>query len=266
MTLTVAFLLGQRPSAASVLPEVIESLRRAGATVSTWVDGAGAPTPDQLPAGGVVVLRGLAPRGLLAAGRLETAGARCCNSVAATALASDKGLVHVALTGAGVRVPPGTILSAWAEVIEAGHLGPVAVKALDGRGGLAVVLAERRQLRTSAPFPGPYLVQERLPHPGPDRKIFVIGGHLWGVLRPWPPSAPGDKRGRAFCPTADEVALATQVGRTLGLEVYGVDVVPTVTGPVMVDVNPFPGFKGAEGAASALADHLLALAHTEASP
>lgn len=266
MTRHVVFLLGQRPSATSVLPEVAERLRRAGATVSTWVHEAGSPTPDQLPTAGVVALRGLDPLGLLAAGRLEARGARCCNSAAATAVASDKGRVHVALAAAGVPVPAATIASTWAEVVEAGELGPVAVKAIDGRGGVGVVLASRHRLPTSTPFPGPYLVQERLAHPGLDRKVFVIGDHVRGVLRPWPPSAPGDKQGQAFAPTAEEVALATRVGSTLGLEVYGVDLVPTAAGPVVVDVNPFPGFKGVEGAAPALAAHLLARAHDEATP
>lgn len=262
MTVTVGFLLGQPPSGASLLPEVVEHLRRAGATA--WVCWDGVPVPVDLRGAGVVALRDVGSSGLSVAGGLEAAGVRCCNTVAATGRASSKGEVVSALAGVGLPVPAGVVVPTWAEVRRAGREGPVVAKALDGRGGTAVVVADRHGLPDRAPFAGPYLVQERLAHVGPDRKVFVIGHDVWGVLRPWPPAGLADKLGRPFSPAADEVAVARAVGVTLGLEVYGVDLVPTADGPVVVDVNAFPGFKGANGAAGALAAHLLALARSEA--
>jgi len=264
MTATVGFLLGRHPSGASVLAEVFGILRRAGVGISAWVCRADEAVPEELRSASVVALRQPGRDGIAVARRLEEAGARCCNTAAATAAASDKGAVLGALTGAGVPVPTSVILPTWAEARRAGAVGPVVVKALDGTGGTGVLLAERHGLPERAPFPGPYLVQERLAHPGPDRKVFVIGGAVWGVLRPWPPSGLSDKLGRSFDPTPEEEAVATRAGSALGLDVYGVDLVPTGDGPVVVDVNAFPGFKGVDGAAAALAAHLVALVPAEA--
>lgn len=266
MTVMVGFLLGREPSTVSVLPEVIAHLRRAGAAVSTSVCPAEETVPEGLHRAGVVALRDLGPSGLSMAERLEESGVRCCNTAGATALVSRKDAVVEVLAGAGLPVPAGVVVDTWADARRLGAAGPVAAKTLNGRGGTGVVMADRHGLPDRAPFPGPYLVQERLIHAGPDRKVFVVGTRLWGVFRPWPAPGLADKQGRPFAPAADETAVALEVGVALGLEVYGVDLVPTGDGPVVVDVNAFPGFKGVEGAAGALANHLLALASSGSRP
>jgi len=264
MSLTIGFLLGQAPSASSVLIEAIDLLRRGATPTTTWMWREDQAMPEEMFQADVVALRGLSPVGLTVARRLEAARVRCCNRVGRTALATDKSAVMDALAGAGVAIPATAVVDTWAAARRAAVLRPVVVKTLMGRGGTGVVLADRGGLADAAPFPGPYLVQERIPHRGPDRKVFVIGGHVSGVLRRWPPATLDDKRGRAFDPDPDEVAVATRAGAALGLEVYGVDLVPSDGGPVVVDVNAFPGFKGVTGAGAALAAHLLALADTEA--
>jgi len=258
VSLTIGFLLGQVPSAASVLGEVIRHLRSSATPATTWIwwEDEG---PQSVFQADVVALRGLGPVGLAVARQLETAGARCCNLVAPTTLATDKAAVVDALTAAGVAVPASVVADTWAGARQAAAVGPVVVKARYGRGGTGVVLADRGRLADRAPFPGPYLVQERLSHHGPDRKIFVIGGHVSAVQRRWPASTLDDKRGQPVAPDPREVAVATRAGSALGLEVYGVDLVPSDEGPVVVDVNAFPGFKGVAGAGAALAGHLLAL-------
>lgn len=98
---------------------------------------------------------------------------------------------------------------------------------------------------------------------GGDRKVYVVGDRVAGVLRPWPATSLQDKVGRPFKPTRIERGIAMSVGEELGLEIYGVDLLASVTGPVVVDVNAFPGFKGARGAEIWLADHLLRTACTQ---
>ncbi|MDQ4091387.1 MAG: hypothetical protein M3163_13965 [Actinomycetota bacterium] len=263
MKFAVGFVLGQHPSSRSVLREVFEHLRRAGAGVSTWVCSDGGPVPEELAEARAVALRGPNAQGLDVARRLEAAGARCCNAPEVTARASDKAVVVDALTSAGVPVPPSVLVSSWGDVLVAAGAGPIVVKMVDGSGGTGVLLAGPEGLPVSAPFPGPFLVQERLSHDGPDRKIFVVGPRIWGLLRPWPASRPADKLGRPFDPTPEDTVVAAAAGRALGLEVFGVDLVPTPRGPVVVDVNPFPGFKGVDGAALAIAGRLLTLARAE---
>src|SRR5205814_991202 len=45
-------------------------------------------------------------------------------------------------------------------------------------------------------------------------------------------------------------------GQVFGLGLYGVDIVEGVDGPWIVDVNTFPGYKGAPGAAARIADYI----------
>jgi ribosomal protein S6--L-glutamate ligase len=55
-------------------------------------------------------------------------------------------------------------------------------------------------------------------------------------------------------PEVREIALAC--GELLGLGLYGLDVIESPDGPVVVDVNYFPGYKGVDGAAASIADYI----------
>jgi glutathione synthase/RimK-type ligase-like ATP-grasp enzyme len=63
---------------------------------------------------------------------------------------------------------------------------------------------------------------------------------------------------------ADEVprewaSMALKIGRVFGLLLYGVDLLISRQGPVAIDVNAFPGFRGvprADGALIALIERL----------
>ncbi len=46
--------------------------------------------------------------------------------------------------------------------------------------------------------------------------------------------------------------ITLEIGRVFNLRLYGVDLLMTERGPIIVDVNAFPGFRGVRGAASAL--------------
>ena len=266
MRVVIGFLLGQQPSSASVLPGVIGRLRQAGADVAVHLHQDHQPLPAALHDADVVALRALGLPALRSVGRLEQAGVRCCNTVAATAAARDKAAAVAALGAGAVPIPRTHLVDGWVEARRMASESPVVVKAVYGSRGAGVVLAGREGLPELAPFAGPYLVQERLEHLGPDRKVFVIGNHVSGVLRRWPPTSLAEKLGQPFAPSPEEAAVAIRAGSALGLEVYGVDLVPTPDGPVVVDVNAFPGFKGVDGAAPALAAYLLALAGWGAEP
>jgi ribosomal protein S6--L-glutamate ligase len=59
-----------------------------------------------------------------------------------------------------------------------------------------------------------------------------------------------------------EEELALRSARTLGLGICGVDILPTPSEPVVVEVNPSPGFRHLEAAtgvdvAAAMAGELL---------
>jgi ribosomal protein S6--L-glutamate ligase len=46
--------------------------------------------------------------------------------------------------------------------------------------------------------------------------------------------------------------IAKEIGHVFNMRLYGIDLLMTEHGPIIVDVNGFPGFRGVPGADSAL--------------
>ena len=94
---------------------------------------------------------------------------------------------------------------------------------------------------------------ERVPHAGNDLKVFVAGEWMTATERPFPAASYADNLGRPS-PLPPGVAEVTrEAGRLLGLDCFGCDFVQGPDGWTLVDVNAFPGYKGAVGAPEALA-------------
>ena len=254
MSMRVAFLVGHRPSSASVLHAIVAGMRKAGGDANVYES----PYEPALLRADVVALRGLDLAALAAARWLEQAGVRCCNTVAATTLARDKAATEQALRAADVPRPRTVTVPRWNDVRSLASAGPVVVKPYAGSRGAGVVDGD--SLPEREPFTGPFVVQERVDGDGLDRKLYVVGETVRGVLRTWPPRTLADKRGTAFVPSDDERELALLTGRALGLELFGVDVLYGAAGPVVVDVNAFPGYKGVPDAASLLLHYLTSSA------
>lgn len=186
----IAFLLGKPVRGTSVFPEVFELLREAGAVVDVHLPHQEAePAPPGLLDARLIVHRGLGPSALAALQRLERAGARCCNRVAATLAVRDRMLVSRLLAGAGLPVPATVSAADWPGVIEAAAGRPVVVKAADGSvgRGAGVKVSASGDLPGEALFEGPYAVQEYVPGDGRDRKMYVAGNRVDGLLKPGPP-------------------------------------------------------------------------------
>lgn len=99
-----------------------------------------------------------------------------------------------------------------------------------------------------------YLVQPFVPNDGTDHKLYVIGDHVSGLLKPSPLLAGHLSSGAVFTVPDDLTRLALATRRACRLDLAGVDVVLGPDGPVVVDVNAFPGYRGVPGAAAAVAD------------
>jgi ribosomal protein S6--L-glutamate ligase len=251
----VRFLLGKRPGEDTLFPRLFRELASRGITVDLVLPhekGGAGVAGGQRPE--LAVQRGLRPEVMAELAGLEAIGWRFCNRVSASFAAIDRGRAMAALAAAGLAVPAAERVEDWAAAVAPGPHGAV-VKAADGRigrgAGVAFVAAGGWPARP--PFPGPWIVEERIDGDGLDRKLYFAGRACRGLLKPWPrEGAPA----RQFDPDPDLAALGHAAGRVLGLEVFGVDAVIGPRGPVIVDVNVFPGFRGVEGAAVLIADHL----------
>jgi ribosomal protein S6--L-glutamate ligase len=151
-------------------------------------------------------------------------------------------------------VPPSCIAagSEAAEQILGGL--PIIVKPVRGTSGrgIEIVSVPEDHARIGR---GPHFVQKFDRINDDDLKVYVIGDHVSIVRRPFPARTLQDKLGTPY-EDRDVAAMALKIGQLFGLELYGIDVVETRSGPVVVDVNACPGFVGCEGAGRRLADYI----------
>jgi ribosomal protein S6--L-glutamate ligase len=253
---SVVCLLGKPPRAATIFPRLFDALRARGVRVRVELPHEAGLRPEEWPPDALVVHRGLRRPLLERLAEVEAAGWRCCNPARATLAVRDRPALMDGLARAGLPTPGWRVARTWDEARRLGDGAGVVVKAVDGGQGrgAGVLRAAAAGLPVDPPFGGPYLVERFVENDGRDRKLYVAGRACFGLLKPWPRDEEATAAPFAVEPALEALALAT--GVALGLEIYGVDALLGPEGPVIVDVNVFPSFKGVEGAAETIADHL----------
>ena len=135
---------------------------------------------------------------------------------------------------------------------------PLIVKLLEGTQGLGVVLAETKKAAKSVieAFYGlsaNILVQEFIAEAnGADIRAIVVGGKVVAAYKRQ--GLEGDFRsnihrggsGSKIKLTKVEKEAAIGAARALGLDIAGVDMLQSSRGPLILEVNSSPGFKGVE--------------------
>jgi ribosomal protein S6--L-glutamate ligase len=216
---------------------------------------------DLVPEHDLYVLKSHTELSLSIAAALDEQGARLLNPYASCAATQDKLRCHRRLAAAGVPVPR-TLVTGDCDSA-AGALmsdSPLVVKPLRGHRGVGVeIVHERERLRDRVSPQAPVLVQDFVRGPGEDLKVYVVGRRVWAVRKPFSRFS-FTQAGHAV-PVSPEVAdIALRAGAALGLGVYGLDLVEGPAGPVVVDLNYFPGYKGCVDVAGPLAAYVEAYA------
>jgi ribosomal protein S6--L-glutamate ligase len=106
---------------------------------------------------------------------------------------------------------------------------------------------------------GCLLAQPYLPNPGYDVKLYNTGDEVFASVKSSPLHPGAEVVEEQIEVTAELRELALAVGRAFGLDIYGVDVLETPDGWVVLDVNDFPSFGMVPEAASRLARTVLRL-------
>jgi ribosomal protein S6--L-glutamate ligase len=108
------------------------------------------------------------------------------------------------------------------------------------------------------------LAQPYLPNPGHDVKLYNTGDEVFATVKR-SPLHPGARVVEEQIPVTRELRnLARAVGRVFGLDIYGIDVVETADGWVVLDVNDFPSFGNVPQAAWRLARTVLRVTRRQA--
>jgi ribosomal protein S6--L-glutamate ligase len=214
------------------------------------------------------LLKSYTDLGLSMAAVLHDQGARILNPYPACAALRDKVETTWRLRAAGLPTPrtwstgdPGLL----ADRLRGGPLIFKPARGVHGA-GIRIVRDEREltqfreEVAERSSFREPLLAQELVEGGGEDLKLYVSGTEVFGVRKAFSETS-FHEDGRP-CEVAPDLAeLARGCGRAFGLTLYGLDLIEGPDGPVIVDVNYFPGYRGVPGAAERMAEQIERFAH-----
>jgi ribosomal protein S6--L-glutamate ligase len=245
-----------------LLVEVTELLRRRGHQVDHATLERRLLDVDRLAVDhDLYLLKSHTELSLSVAAILHEQGARLLNPWPSCAATQDKLVAVRRLATAGIPVPRTLVTGdSLGVTVALRHRAPLVVKPLRGHRGAGVqVIADPAQLRHGPCPAAPVLLQQLVDGPGVDLKVYVVGHHVWAVRKPFGPLS-FTQPGHAVPVTREVEDIALRAGAALGLGVYGLDVIESAEGPVVVDLNYFPGYKGCAGVAAPMAAYIDAYA------
>lgn len=247
------------PTAGSVTAECIERLRQWGVRVDVVLPETLVDLNSLAASADLYLLKSVDDHVVGVASGLEAAGARCLNRAAVVRLCRDRVAVTGVLAAAGVPVPQSWTTSELPALAPLLEEGPVIVKSGKVRAGMGHRVVWDTEDLAESTLPGQQWLVQRLEQTASrDRKIYRIGDQVFGVKRRWPATSLADKHGEPFTVTAELRRISDDAARALGSDLFSLDLVETQDGPVVVDVHPFPGFKGVPNGALRLADYIFA--------
>ena len=187
--------------------------------------------------------------------RLEEEGVVVVNPAEAIEICSDKYRALWLMELAGIPVPR-TVATEDVQVamrafFELGR--DVVVKPLFGSRGIGSVRVSDpdtalRVFRSIAFQRGVIYVQEFVPHGDYDVRAFVVGERVVAamrrVARGWKKNVYLGARPEPYELPEELVELALRAAEATGCEVAGVDMLPSEGGPLVVEVNSQPGWRG----------------------
>jgi ribosomal protein S6--L-glutamate ligase len=217
---------------------------------------------DVHPPADIYLLKSHAPQALEVAHHLEQRGALVVNSHASSSACYDRLLMTQRMTEARLpwpqtwSLPPSQNLPRQREFLSTLPFPLILKSRCSYRGDLVVKVYDVEQLEALARPRNQesFILQDFVLGDGSDIKLWVVGEQVFAARR----STPLDATVAESFPLPAEIlpsdwrSLALEIGRVFDLRLYGVDLLMTEDGPVVVDVNSFPGFRGVAGADSAL--------------
>jgi ribosomal protein S6--L-glutamate ligase len=229
-----------------------------GTRTALLYNGRPLPVPD------VAVPRigaNITSRGAAIIRQLDVLGVPHTMNVEGLLLARDKMACLQVLAGHGIAVPRTVLCFTLQEVRSAAAaMGayPIVIKLLESTHGVGVALAKNPYQLTQI-AEGFLRIQDRIilqefvaESDGRDIRALVVGGKVVAAMER--KAGPNEFRAnmhrgataKAVHLSPDDKALAVQAARILGVEVAGVDLLPSDRGPLLMEVNASPGLEGIE--------------------
>jgi ribosomal protein S6--L-glutamate ligase len=195
------------------------------------------------------------------------AGVTTVNDYRAIRLARDKAVAAVRARAAGIPFPK-TWFASKSTILEQipADTYPLVIKPNNGSSCEQIfrVKSPDELAELDIGDSGCLLAQPYLPNPGYDVKLYNTGDEVFATVKR-SPLHPGAEVVEEQIPVTRELrSLARAVGRVFGLDIYGIDVIQTAEGWVVLDVNDFPSFGMVPQAAWRLARTVLRVTRRQA--
>ncbi len=195
--------------------------------------------------------------------QFEVMGIKCLNGSDSITKSRDKLHTLQLMAQHGVNIPVTSFANSFydtKDLIKIVSSAPLVVKLLEGTKGVGVVLAETNKAAESVinafrSLKADILVQQYIKESkGQDIRCFVVGGQVVASMERV--AQEGEFRAnihlgataRAIQITDEERELAIKAAKIIGLDVAGVDMVRSNSGPKLLEVNSSPGLEGIESA------------------
>jgi len=268
------------PAVNPIMRFLLDELAAAGADVSIRVPEHEIINPEQLlderPAD-LVLLKSATTLTLSLAVADEIHGVRFLNGARETLTVHDKAATVARLAAAGLPVPETYLLDGGAEQPQAsagarGEWVAKPVRAVHGRG--VAVYADLASALAAPAVPcsegshivddGTCLVQRCIGGNEADVKIYVAGERCFAGSKPFSPVSYAADDTEPFDLDHTMTEMVHAVGEALKLRCFGVDLRFLDGRPVIIDANPFPGYRGFPDAVPALRGEIeRALKHAD---
>ena len=255
---------GEEPAVNPVMQALLEALAGDGAAVSVRVPEHEVFDPLGKRSADLVLLKSDADLALSRAVADEMGGARFLNGARATLQVHDKAAAVARLAAAGLPVPKTFLFRPGLEdAVQTGVGGRWVVKPVRGVHGYGVSFHEGVVSALAAPAQtdandsfvvddGSRLLQRRVGGDEPDVKVYVANGRCFAGRKNFSVSSYETDEIEPITLDGEMERVVLAAGDILGLSCFGVDLRLDRERPVIIDANPFPGYRGFPEAVEAL--------------
>jgi len=213
---------------------------------------------EGLVPGDIVLPRSRHPFALALLKEAEVRGAVAVNPWSAVSKARNKVRGTLALARRGLPVPPTFLAHRPVDLATLDRrLFPLLLKPFQGDNARGIVLVSDPDQLEALEWPDVMtLAQPFVDVGGIDLKLYVVDRTVWATRRtsPLQPEV-SPPVAAAVSPELADLALAC--GEAFGLRLYGIDVLQTEGGPIVVDVNDFPNYTGVPDAVATIGGLLI---------
>src|SRR5437899_3025353 len=191
----------------------------------------------------------------------EAVGIPTINNSRAIRLVRDKAVAVAFAQACGLPIPVTYFVGHPRALVKVPHnIYPVVVKPSNGTSLQDIHLVHtaeemaRLQLDDSH-----YLAMRYVENSGYDIKLYVTGQEVHAITKRSP--LHGEVAEQEIPVSREMLKLARRVGQVFGLDLYGVDVLETSQGLMLVDINDFPSFYGVPRKVASVAEYILHAAY-----